>query len=711
MKSPSLRVAVTGFDGLDNPHPGWSVARALRAGWEGPLEIDALVYDANETAAWMPGACDAIHLLPSLRSGDRAVLDRMLAIHRERPLDAVMPCLDLEVPVFARLADALQAAGIRTLLPRPDRVWETTKLRLPKWCHREGVLAPRTIHVLDLNDLELHADQFGYPLVVKSTVTGAKTAHDRDEVVHHAECLNNRWGDGVLLQQPIFGDEIVVAATCNEQGRVAGLIPMRKTGVNAKGKAVFGTVIDDPLVVRTAEKIIARLGWRGPLELEFIRQCGTSSLFLIEVNCRFPSWIGLCAWAGANLPVVALKSIIGAKQTRERVRPGATFVRDVLEMAVSLDDIRGLQRTGSVVRPARAPRRKRRAEDGARIAVSGISTFDVVNSGLGVARALNRAPDVRRLIGLGYGPFDSGIYRGDLFDATYRMPNPLTADGLLDRLSAINAESPIDVVVPCLDGEVPHYIAIRDQLANMGIRTLLPDLKAFHRRDKANLFTGSFPKEWNSFSLPETRKVRTERGLERAAAVMGYPLMVKGAISYAIKAEDHADLHAAWTELKRKGERDVLIQRYVPGERYAVAAVCGPDHGTLCSFTIKKLRVCERGSTWSALQVTEPQLEADFADLLKRLRWIGPVEGEFIRDQVTDDFSLIEINPRSTAWIGYSADLGLNHPYLAMQVALDRPVAPPVTRGRTVFMRACEDIPVSPTAFAAIASKGRLRHD
>ena len=56
MKNKTLRVAISGFDGLDVPHPGGPVARALREGWPGSIEIHALGYDPFMTGAWMGGA-------------------------------------------------------------------------------------------------------------------------------------------------------------------------------------------------------------------------------------------------------------------------------------------------------------------------------------------------------------------------------------------------------------------------------------------------------------------------------------------------------------------------------------------------------------------------------------------------------------------------------------------------------------------------------
>jgi hypothetical protein len=86
------------------------------------------------------------------------------------------------------------------------------------------------------------------------------------------------------------------------------------------------------------------------------------------------------------------------------------------------------------------------------------------------------------------------------------------------------------------------------------------------------------------------------------------------------------------------------------------------------------------------------------------------VEGEFIRDELTERFHLIEINPRFTAWIAFSAHLGLNHPYAAVRAARGLPVVAGTAAADLVFMRSCEDAPITNSAFAAIATKGALKH-
>jgi len=712
MKNKTIRVAVSGFDGLDVPHPGGPVARALREGWPEPIEIHALGYDPFMTGAWMAGAADELHTLPELSEGDGAMLERLVALTSRFGFDAYIPTLDLEIPVVARIADRLAAIGLRTLLPSPDAIWATSKLRLPKFCHDHGIPAPRTIHVLDQSDLPLHADQFGYPMFIKGTVAGAKRAGNAAQASAVARELNRQWGGGVLLQEVITGEEYNVSAVIARDRSIAAMIAIKKVGVNEKGKGVMCTVVDDSVITEHAKKILEKLDWRGPLELEFVMPKGAKAPYLIEVNCRFPSWILLSAWAGSNLPAILLEEILGERhENRAPARAGTSFVRDVTEISVPFAQIDSLARFGSVAGQPPAPRRNRRGDpDGLNVAVSGVGTLDVVNAGLGVARALRNAPGIAKVYGLGYGTYDSGLYRPELFDMAFRMAASDDPEALYDRLEQIHAQHPIDVVVPTLDGEIPRYIEIEDRLSALGISTLLPTLEAFERRGKDKLFTDPPIKNPAGFAIPATIMARSEKDAIEAAETLGYPVVLKGTVSLAITAKSASGTRAAWTQLREKGFAEALVQRYVEGERFAVATVCDRSFEPLSMLTIKKLRICDRGSTWSAISLSQPALEAGFADFVRALKWVGPVEGEFIRDEQTERFYLIEVNPRFTAWIAFSAHLGLNHPYAAVRAARGLPVEIGPAAPDLVFMRACEDAPITNSAFAAIATKGALKH-
>lgn len=712
MASTDLRVAISGFAGLDNPEPGTGVARALRLGWRGRLEIEALGYDAWTTGACSPGIADRLHLMPPLAAGDEATLRRILEVHARRRLDALIPCLDLEVPVYARLARRLEHAGIRTLLPLPDNVCAVAKTALPFFCYAHKILTPHTVHVPSVADIPLYADQFGYPLIVKGTVAGATRVESREQAGIEASRLNARWGGGVLLQQLLEGEEYVVAMVARGDGSCLGLVAMRKLGINHRGKGVVGAVVDDPSLEREARRILAKLHWRGPLELEFVRTHEEGKLYLIEINCRFPNWILLSHWAGCNLPVLLLREILQPGRRRSRPpRPGAAFVRDVEEVAVPVDRLEKLVRFGTVNGTPFPPSRAARASpDGIRVAVTGISAFDLVMPGLGVARALRAAPEIGRVYGLAYGPYDTGAHRSRLFDAVFRMPESDDPAELLQWLREIQEKEGLDVVLPCMDAELPLFLAVADELERMGVRTLLPSQAALDRRAKERIYRNFGHRDWGGFQIPRSLCVRSPKQVDRAARILGFPLVIKRSLGSASTVYDRAQARAACSALCQEDGERAVIQGFISGEEFTVAALCGRDHRMLGAVAVKKLLRCERGKMWGAIHMNLPELVAGLAPFLEKLPWCGPVEVEFIRDSTRERFMLIEVNPRFPAWIGFTADLGVNLPRDAVLAALDRPPGPRTLARDLLFMRNCEEISVDAQSFAHLATRGMLRY-
>ncbi len=717
MSSPDAVIALTGFGGLDAPHSGTSVARTLRKGWAGNITIEALGQHSVMTGAWMPGVADGLHLIPAVAEGDDAIFEQLMAVHRRGRLDALLPCLNEEISTISRLSERLRAEGIRTLLPRPDRIRAVQKKQLPNFFLDHQIPAPRTVHVQDPAGIPLHADSLGFPLLIRGVYSGVRIVYSLQQAQLEAQRMAEGSGRGVLLQQLIAGDQFNVALIADRNGGAAALVTMRKLAVNENGLAVCGTVVHDPQIHRMALTILKKLDWRGALELDFVRPVGSRDVYLRDINCHLPPWVMLSHWADCNLPVLLLQEMLkdrrGCNGSRTRhARPGPILLQGITEAVVPLGDLINLQRRRCVPGPARNGNGRINPDSGTgiRVAVTGTSSFDVVNPGIGVARALRLAPDVSAVYGLCYGNFDSGTYQPDLFDAVFNLPTWNDAGEILARLKSVHRTHPFDVIVPCIDDELPHFISIRDELAKLGVRTLLPSQSAFDQRSKLRLFDSSMKSDQGAFEIPESRIVSSEEQAAEAIEAVGLPAVVKGPISQCIVVNSAVEARTAWLKLHSWGFDKAIVQPLIEGPIFAVASVCDREHRALATLTVKKLARCDRGSTWSALHVRQPELEASFRELLQQIGWTGPVEGEFIRDEIRDRFYLIEINPRFTAWIFYSAALGSNHPALAVRAALGDPVSIADDSPDLVFMRSSSEIHVRPTVLAALTTKGFIKH-
>ena len=713
-RAVKVSVALTGFGGLEDPGPGASVANALKQGWAGDLLISAWSYGTPANGAWLPGVVDRLQVLPGLEAGEEKLFAAILEAHERSPVDAVIPG-EADVPLIARLGDRLGERGIRTLLPPAHRVAALTRANLPKFLHDRQMPGPLTLNVPNLDDVAALADRIGYPLYVRGVGFGERVVYSAYQASHAAEQLGRGHQSGVTLQYQVAGERYSVGLVADGDGRCRALVCMKIVASNGEGRTVTGTIVTLEHIERFAVEFVKAAEWRGPLTLELVQPFGYSQPLVCDVLCHLPTWCQASEWGGTNLAAVLLQEMLGVRRKVERPRPGTMFVRSVAESPVALDDLLRLRRHGHLetfahINGTAHPRFDQRADDGVVVAVTGTSTFDVVNPGLGVARALRKAQEVKRIYGLPYGTLESGAYQPSLYDEVFRLPDSGSLEALSHRIEEIHKTHPFDVLVPCLDGELPLFIKMRKKLDELGVRYLLPDQKAFERRSKKQLFSGKLREDWGEFSIPQSRFAKSEAETLKAIAAVGLPAVVKGPLFMCYPAHSLKEARWAWQNLAGAGWREVIVQRKITGAHYATSVVCDRDHKVVSALTIKKLMTCQRGSTWNAVRVKMPALEADFSRFLHSIGWTGPGEGEFIRDDVTDRFYLIEVNPRFTGWVFYSAALGCNQPRAAVRAAMGQPVDEPVFSDDVAFVRRMTEFPMRPSQLAALATKGYLRH-
>lgn len=718
MSSKAPHLAIAGFGNADDVSSGVSIAQALRDGLGSGIEVTALIDPGMMTSAWQPGLADHMRRRPQQASSDQQLFEWLTAVHRDRALEGIVPCTQSWLTSIANLAPRLAREGVATLVPSPDRVKLLSRSHLPKFLYEQGMVGPLSVFVSNTNDVAACAHQLGFPLMVKGDRHGCRPVHSPEQAQQVTGALNGAAGAGVLLQREMAGQVIDVATVVDRNGHLAALVAMRRVASDERGRAICGAVVDDPEITTCIVQLVDALDWCGPLEVTLLKPGGSGELQILDARGGLPSWSRLTGWAGCNLGVRMLQELLGESPAKSpRPKAGTLFVRGVSETTVPFGAMARLDRHGAeegIAASTDTHSVANREVNGAkrlRVAVTGISTFDVINPGLGVARALRESEDVSTLIGLGYGNFDSGAYSSDLFDAAFRLPASDDASQLLDRLKAVYRECPFEILVPCLDGELERFLEIREELQAMGVSTLLPEKVALEKRSKLRLFGPRTRRDWGAFQIPESRIVKSEKGLLKAVSELGMPCVVKGPISHCHVAHTEGDAKAAWQQIRRTGSSEAIVQVHIPGACFAIATICDATHRTLSSLTVKKLAICERGSTWSAVYSPQPALEDAFADFLEHIGWTGAAEGEFIRDELRDRFYLIEVNPRFTAWIYFTAALGSNHPDLLVRTAAGLPSKPEnIPDEDLVFVRGTLEIPVGAASLAALSMKGAVYH-
>lgn len=331
-------VAVTGMNADHcNPAPGIAVARCLRESLQGNVRIIGFGYDALDPGLYLPQYCDAGYLLPYPSSGEDSLFERIDRINETENITAIIPCLDAELASMMRLAYRLTEIGIHSFLPTSEQLKVRNKDRLAELAQTVGVNYPK-IQPITKSSFFQDCQESGwkYPLVVKGIFYDAIVVNNDTEAVSAFRQISKQWGLPVLVQDFIEGEECNLTALGDGNGNMLGAVMMKKRAITAKGKAWAGVSTYDNTLHTVAEEIVAELKWRGPLEIEVMRD-KNNAYHLIEINPRFPAWIYLTCGVGRNLPAVLLDLILG-KQSPVFPEPqtGTLFIRYAKETIVPL---------------------------------------------------------------------------------------------------------------------------------------------------------------------------------------------------------------------------------------------------------------------------------------------------------------------------------------------------------------------------------------
>lgn len=142
-----------------------------------------------------------------------------------------------------------------------------------------------------------------------------------------------------------------------------------------------------------------------------------------------------------------------------------------------------------------------------------------------------------------------------------------------------------------------------------------------------------------------------------------------------------------------------LLQEYIPtNHEYGFFALY--DHGdAVATFQHRQIRGYTYAGGASAFResIDIPDLERAGTALLDHLDWHGLAMVEFLRDEATDEFKLMEVNPRFWSSLPFSVQAGADFPYYYWLLAAsrrdeidcvyERDIAGHLLRGELLYLR------------------------
>jgi len=337
-----IRIAVSGLHRGENPQPGASIAGAIRRAWPDAF-IVGLVYNAFESGVYASDGPDVCHAMPYPTAGLAAYLTRLAEVRAATPFDWFIPTLDAEIVMLAEAAEELAALGIGVRLPDPAILASCGKAKLADLADQCGVATPATSVARDVGEALEHAEGAGYPVFLKGPFYDAVLVHSPAALAVAGAAILGDWGPPLLVQEPLLGTEFNVMGLGDGAGGVLGQCAVRKLIISDKGKGNGSVVVRDSRLDEITRRVMAETRWLGPFELEFIRDQRDDGYRLIEINPRFPAWVGFPAHLGTNFPAAWVEWMLQLPvRPLPTLAPGRFFLRHQIEVTGDMGQISAL---------------------------------------------------------------------------------------------------------------------------------------------------------------------------------------------------------------------------------------------------------------------------------------------------------------------------------------------------------------------------------
>lgn len=308
-----------------------------------------------------------------------------------------------------------------------------------------------------------------------------------------------------------------------------------------------------------------------------------------------------------------------------------------------------------------------------RVAVSGLNLGENCQPGPGVIHGLRAAfKRAVHVVGLAYDALDSGIHANGVVEEAFLLPYPSCGPKAYgERLLQIHAAAPFELLIPCLDVELPVLQHLAPLLRDHGIAVVLPDQATLRRRQKDRL-----PELAASCGMatPHTLPIADLQALDAAAAVLGFPLVLKGPFYEAEVVHGAKEAREAFGKLSARWGLPLLAQQFVAGDEFDVIALGDGKGGVHGPVAMRKTVVSKLGKAWGAVVVDDDDLRAAAISVLAELKWRGGCEVEMLRAHQDGRLHLIEINPRFPAWLQLATEAGVNLPLGLVRLARGEPL-------------------------------------
>lgn len=111
--------------------------------------------------------------------------------------------------------------------------------------------------------------------------------------------------DGYVAQQQIEGDEYTVDVLTGMKGKFLFAVPRLR--IVAANVSIIGQIKMDEEIIDLAQEVVGRFWFRGPINIQMIRERDTGKLWIIELNARLSGSCMFTVMAGFDILDATIK--------------------------------------------------------------------------------------------------------------------------------------------------------------------------------------------------------------------------------------------------------------------------------------------------------------------------------------------------------------------------------------------------------------------
>ena len=280
--------------------------------------------------AWRSRYCARAVALPDYNTDPVGYIEAIIAFVSDHQVKVVLPTGDPSITLlaphrerFAELHCTLVLASDAALGIAND------KNRTLEVASKLGIAYPKSVQINEVEDLRTAEAEFGYPFVLKPTVSWTGRAERRVypvEVVDEADAADRTarflaTGCEVLAQQFACGrrEGVTLFMANGEVLASCGAAALRTVPPLGGVSAMRVSIPMPDELLDASVRLVTSIGLDGPCEVEFRRDASGRPL-LMEVNARLAGTLENATQSGVDFPLIIWQSATG-----QPVQPVKTY--------------------------------------------------------------------------------------------------------------------------------------------------------------------------------------------------------------------------------------------------------------------------------------------------------------------------------------------------------------------------------------------------